>query len=1273
MKNARSSIEHVLHAHTRAITDINFSAHHPDVLATCAVDSFVHCWDIRHPARPAITFCDWFAGATQVKWNRQESHIIASSHDKMLRIWDDRKGAYPLRSIEAHATKIYGIDWNRAEPHSLVTCSLDKTIKFWDYDSATNKPQKVIHTPFPVWRARHTPFGYGLLAMPQRGDCDLHLYDRRPPHDAQEGDAISPVCSFEGHDDRVKEFLWRPRGATTDGIDSREFQLVSWGSDKMLRLHQVNDGILATVGYQRGRKVKSKINVTRINAAYKTFREVVARSPIEDPDVFERFSLLQSGFNSSYDKGSRHGMSKELKIERGLRDAGPARSMAVARNKDLVDMDPIAWMKGVKIGKRGTSPSGMRRNVSSIFSPKMMGDRLWETFESLGEEITYVGQKFAKVVFDEIDMLNRVVTLSLMGPWSSTGTSTWIKCRLQFPDSYPETAAPLFAIKESPNTTDEQLKNIDHEIQSITKAYVARQFSSLEAIIHYLLGERDLNRSLLWLAARPDGELDVPHNSAESSSDEDDQLQSSQIDMNENLIASNAEYNVPLPKACGAFWADDGRLVCFFPPRQEKLDPLIGKLNLKTTSQKGVFEGFGRLDQVPVVTKRPSTFDTSDSGNSEFEFLSSSSNSSTSSYGANLSGQLFKSSMTWPLGALDNLHDQSVDESYRSTGAGENPLGSSANYVSIHACHDLLPSKQKLAKEYIISKDHQESCSHNSRVAAEFGAQDTADIWSLVKLIIRKQIPFEVVQDYDKDESIVAAARRAVHPLQTRDSAIDLSYDLAEDLPAAETVQWGGHPFGSRWLVDSLEPLGASTTSSCRPQDQWPSSIDSEYSENDAFYPSAQVAHGLYSVDSSDLQTAIRPNGSTARSSTSPSAASPLKESFTPAPRSIFPSIDFKQSRTTLERQDSQSTSLSVSPEQLRHVPRSNSNLASAFAASLSRPFSFSTSTSSSPPTQPRKRLSPAGSYLGAHPGVSWSTASIFSKTSTIAEDPGPAHSLSVSDVEEDIRPVHAPPVFKTKLKNQHQFPDDDSASIPLLNAENEWQYRAYRDAYAHMLFVWGLPIAMCEVLKYNGEPTKTTTKSEPSDLAIGKPTSHHHLAATQHQQQGLHITQTCPTCNSALPNGHTCPRCSTSPRPRPLICLFCTSLIRGLASPCFSCGHVLHSSCRALLQTLFSTENEEEQEQGTCISGCGCHCSAPQAIVIDASSSPEPIDTHADPAQEEEEQPWQDVVYESLARNLGGALTPKSSQIWRGGEDGAVRKRQKSVGSGLRNEEAVG
>jgi WD repeat-containing protein 59 len=271
----RGAIEHTLHAHTRAITDINFSAHHADILATCAVDGYVHCWDLRRARRPVMTFVDWDAGATQVKWNRQDGHILASSHDRWLRIWDDRKGAYPLRSIEAHSSKIYGVDWNRIRTTGIVTCSLDKSIKFWDYGNEEDIPERVIRTDFPVWRARHTPFGWGLLAMPQDVPGKFHLYDRRK--ESNMADSSAPeVAVFPGHGDKqVKEFLWRSRGGITDdGIDNREFQLVSWGEDHELRLQRLDNHTLEAVGYLKGSQLRKKLNVTRKGAVYKTFRNI---------------------------------------------------------------------------------------------------------------------------------------------------------------------------------------------------------------------------------------------------------------------------------------------------------------------------------------------------------------------------------------------------------------------------------------------------------------------------------------------------------------------------------------------------------------------------------------------------------------------------------------------------------------------------------------------------------------------------------------------------------------------------------------------------------------------------------------------------------------------------------------------------------------------------------------------------------------------------------------------------------------------------------------
>lgn len=404
MTTSQGSIEHVLHAHTRAITDINFSAHHPDILATCAVDSFVHCWDLRHPAKPALTFCDWFAGATQVKWNRQDSHIIASSHDNFLRIWDDRKGAYPLRSIEAHSTKIYGVDWNRTCANGIVTCSLDKTIKMWDYTLAEDTPERLIQTSYPVWRARHTPFGWGILAMPQRGDNDLHLYDRRLNAGTKHDGNVEPVHRFEGHDDQVKEFLWRPRGTITDGIDNREFQLVSWGADRILRLHRVDETTLKEVGYEKGKEVHKSYNLTRRNALYRTFRD----DPSKPSDGKPKYATAKGQSNTHLGSAIAVDGARSATMSKGLPPSSsgwenidflPSRPSMSTKAATRVDIEPIAWMKGVKIGKR---ENGMERSITSDLSQSYRADRDWNDFDSLGEEITYVADKFGKVDFYDV-------------------------------------------------------------------------------------------------------------------------------------------------------------------------------------------------------------------------------------------------------------------------------------------------------------------------------------------------------------------------------------------------------------------------------------------------------------------------------------------------------------------------------------------------------------------------------------------------------------------------------------------------------------------------------------------------------------------------------------------------------------------------------------------------------------------------------------------------------------------------------------------------------
>ncbi|KAJ3287294.1 hypothetical protein HK104_008667 [Borealophlyctis nickersoniae] len=100
-------------------------------------------------------------------------------------------------------TKIYGIDWSRNNENEIITCSQDQLVKFWDI-SQPRTCQATIVTNSPVWRARFTPFGNGVLTMPQRKDNDLLLWSCDNP--------TAPVYSFHGHTDVPREFVWRIKG-----------------------------------------------------------------------------------------------------------------------------------------------------------------------------------------------------------------------------------------------------------------------------------------------------------------------------------------------------------------------------------------------------------------------------------------------------------------------------------------------------------------------------------------------------------------------------------------------------------------------------------------------------------------------------------------------------------------------------------------------------------------------------------------------------------------------------------------------------------------------------------------------------------------------------------------------------------------------------------------------------------------------------------------------------------------------------------------------------
>ena len=1019
-------MEFVLHGHTRAITDINFSAHHPDVLATCAVDSFVHCWDLRVPARPVISFSDWFAGATQVKWSRQVSHVIASSHEKYLRIWDDRMGAYPVRSVEAHDTKIYGIDWNRHEENRIVTCSLDKSIKFWDCNSLEDVPERVIGTPFPAWRARHTPFGYGLLAMPQRGNGDLHLYDRRFGNAHHVSGTVPPVARFEGHKGQVKEFLWRPRGTIIDGVDHREFQLVTWGTDQELRLHRMVPETLSAIGYEKGITQISSLNFTRRGAKYRTFRDEPSEEACDEVLDSQAGSPPAAGQYFHFRPGgsTRVGMSK----------------LAIPHSQD--------WLQGsnmtARIGMHGRMNS--RQTTNPIKWMKNVKITSWNP-ETLGEEISQVGEKFAKVVFESVDMPQRKAVISMHAPWGASSVPIFMKIDLKFPIAYPREAAAIFNVQKTAAMTDELAGMLSTGLRTIAETYVSRKRGCLEAVLRYLLREQDIEQIVSWILGESlQGSKVIDDIGLEVSSDEDEvggttfQGAAGIIDASRLL---NANALVPVPKGCGASWADNGMLVCFFPrqPKQPKsfLETLGTRNNDNSESGK-IFEGFGRLETDSAGAK--TTIGTITSGedqaseHSDESSLSSSSSSGSSDGLVTLATRFFGRD-AWRAGGVNLQRSRSTDHSNHSTiGLPQGLLGADAsnNVVSIHDLSELIPSKREQAMEYIVFGKGPDVCGYNADVATRHGLEDIAHIWRLMELILWNEVPLESISDLRGSSDILAVARSVSDTPKGNDSGVDLSYDRVikrSKVVIPARVRWGESALGGKFLVPTLihhfesigdiqmlailscvfaEPRGANLSASL-----------SQQQHHRHHHPSMQLNAPAFSVDyhpSFEVAWSLIDSASTtsfALANTTGKLLDPCHEALTTKAGHSYPTAPYLTGTTppyTVQRLSHQQLdkrrssrlssadvrehnpshssttahaaidSLPASPEDTRSTSRLNSHLAfplsRASLSSLAPTFSYSPPNLSSG-SGGNKKQSPVGSFAGHHvPASGWGTANIF-------------------------------------------------------------------------------------------------------------------------------------------------------------------------------------------------------------------------------------------------------------------------------------------------------
>lgn len=307
-----------LRGHSRVITDVEWSNSDPCLLGSSAADCLTNLWDIRDGRRPSATLTS-VSGATQVRFSKTSSNLIATSHEIDVRIWDIRQPNLPLYYIAAHIQKINGMDWSPNKTNSdhdqLITCSQDNTIKLWDLNANKIKPCASFSTRTPAWRIRYTPISSDAIAtstLPQlrsRSECmSLRFWSMKPSR--YENKKLEFILGLVGHNDVIVDFDWRARPSGTD------CELVSWSKDRTLRVWRVDHRFIESNLYNsdyEGESEPAEANCDSIES-------------MADPLGIKISSLEGAELSSvrhsdkTVDEGEPHGRKRHTKTSQNLKD-----------------------------------------------------------------------------------------------------------------------------------------------------------------------------------------------------------------------------------------------------------------------------------------------------------------------------------------------------------------------------------------------------------------------------------------------------------------------------------------------------------------------------------------------------------------------------------------------------------------------------------------------------------------------------------------------------------------------------------------------------------------------------------------------------------------------------------------------------------------------------------------------------------------------------------------------------------------------------------------
>ena len=209
-----------LHEHTRQVHKLAFNPHQGHLLLSASQDAMVRLWDLRDTRKDIMT-CrsrDQYPGINgaiyDIQWSPTDAVEFAFGTDNgTIMRWDYSNNRTAKQKITAHEKPCTTIDWHPDGKH-LLSASLDRTVKVWDFSIGVRrqKPVLMLSTPFPVHNARWRPPNWSeegayqctqLATAYDRDHPAIHLWDFRRPH--------MPFREINKFSSAPSDMLWHSR------------------------------------------------------------------------------------------------------------------------------------------------------------------------------------------------------------------------------------------------------------------------------------------------------------------------------------------------------------------------------------------------------------------------------------------------------------------------------------------------------------------------------------------------------------------------------------------------------------------------------------------------------------------------------------------------------------------------------------------------------------------------------------------------------------------------------------------------------------------------------------------------------------------------------------------------------------------------------------------------------------------------------------------------------------------------------------------------------